>query len=87
MWQVWTNSEQFLRTNVVEAGDEGICFGCRSTSLSASSVKKKENGKPIQGMFCFYSVSVCFLFNVKASDSFISSDLVDRLGLRPEIVD
>ena len=48
-----------------------------------------EKGKNvvIQGMLSIYDVPVRVLFDSGASRSFISSDLVDRLGLEPEIVD
>ena len=38
-------------------------------------------------MISIYDVPVRVLFDTGASRSFISSDLVDRLGLEPEIVD
>ena len=38
-------------------------------------------------MLSVYDVLVRVLFDTGASRSFISSDLVDRLGLEPEIVD
>ena len=38
-------------------------------------------------MLSVYVVPVRVLFDTGASSSFISSDLVDRLGLEPEIVD
>ena len=40
-----------------------------------------------QGMLSIYDVLVQVLFDTGASHSFVSSDLVDRLELEPEIVD
>jgi len=58
-----------------------------STSPSAPSAKKKGKGINIQYIFSVCGIPISVLFDTKASHSFISSDLVDRFGLKPIIVD
>ena len=57
------------------------------SSSNAPSAAEKGKNVVIQGMLSVYDVTVRVLFDTGASSSFISSDLVDRLGLEPEIVD
>ena len=57
-----------------------------SLSNAPTAVEKGKN-VIIQGTLSIYDVPVRVLFDTGASRSFISSDLVDRLGSEPEIVD
>ena len=56
------------------------------SSSNAPTAAEKGKNVVIQGMLSVYDVPVRVLFDTGASSSFISSDLVDRLGLEPEIV-
>ena len=56
------------------------------SSSSAPTATEKGKNVVIQGMLSVYDVPVQVLFDTEASRSFISSDLVDRLELEPEIV-
>ena len=64
-------------------------YALNAIPSSSNSPTAAEKGKNvvIQGMLSVYDVPVRVLFDTGASSSFISSDLVDRLGLEPEIVD
>ena len=57
------------------------------SSSNAPIAAEKGKNVVIQGMLSVYDVPIRVLFDTGASSSFISSDLVDRLGLEPEIVD
>ena len=57
------------------------------TSSKAPTAQEKGKGIVIQGMLSIRDVSVRVLFDTGASHCFISAELVDRLGLEPEIVD
>ena len=57
------------------------------SSSNAPTAAEKGKNVVIQGMLSIYDIPVRVLFDTGASRSFISSDLVDRLGLEPEIVD
>ena len=57
------------------------------SSSNAPTIAEKGKNVVIQGMLSVYDVHVRVLFDTGASHSFVSSDLVDRLGLEPEIVD
>ena len=57
------------------------------SSSNAPTAAEKGKNIVIQGILSVYDVPVRVLFDTGASSSFISSDLVDRLGLEPEIVD
>ena len=57
------------------------------SSSNTPTVAEKGKKVIIQGMLSVYDVPVRVLFDTGASNSFISSDLVDRFGLEPEIVD
>ena len=56
------------------------------SSSNAPTAAEKGKNVVIQGMLSIYDIPVRVLFDTGASRSFISSDLVDRLGLEPEIV-
>ena len=53
------------------------------SSSNAPTTAEKGKNVVIQGMLSVYDVPVRVLFDTGASRSFISSDLVDRLGLEP----
>ena len=57
------------------------------SSSNAPTTAEKGKNVVILGILSIYDVPVRVLFDTGASRSFISSDLVDRLGLEPEIVD
>ena len=57
------------------------------SSPNAPTAAEKGKNVIIQGMLSVYDVPVRVLSDIGASRYFISSDLVDRLGLEPEIVD
>ena len=66
---------------------KAYAIGAIPSSSNAPTAAEKGKNVVIQGMLSIHDVPVRVLFDTGASRSFISSDLVDRLGLEPEIVD